>query len=271
MEDYGIRLSLQDGVAVVTLDRPARRNAFDQKMWSDLVEVGKRLAARLPRAVVVTGAGDRAFCAGMDVNPDNPQVAGILNAVRDHDPGPVRGLLDQLAGAVRALVDLPVPVIAALNGPAYGGGAELAVSCDFRVLDPGALIRFSEVRLGLMPDWGGGVALTRLAGPSVAADLILTARSVDAHEALALGLANRVSEPGKALEEALNLARAIAANGPRAVRHALSVIRKTPDLTLEEALDLEAREAAELIASGECVHGIGAFFEKKEPEFPDPE
>ncbi len=268
MDDYGIRLILTDGVAVVTLDRPARRNAMDQRMWSGLSEAAGTLAARPPRAVVVTGAGT-AFCAGMDVNPDNPQVAGLLEAVQGHDPAPVRRLIDELARTVRALVGLPVPVIAAVNGLAYGGGAELAVSCDLRVLDPSAVIRFSEVRLGLMPDWGGGVALTRLAGPSAAADLILTARPVPAPEALALGLANRVSAPGKALEEALDLARAMAKNGPRAVRHALSVIRATPDLPLDQALDLEAREASDLIASGECVHGISAFFEKKEPEFPD--
>ncbi|MBW1989396.1 MAG: enoyl-CoA hydratase/isomerase family protein [Deltaproteobacteria bacterium] len=271
MADYGVRVEEKDGVGVVVLDRPEKRNAMDETMWSSLEEAAKKLAARPPRAVVVTGAGDRAFCAGMDVNPENPQVSGLIKAMEKHDPAPVRKLIDRLSAAVRSLVSLPVPVIAAINGDAHGGGAELAVQCDLRVMDARAKIRFSEVRLGLMPDWGGVPALARLAGTSVAADLILTARAVDAAEALSLGLVNRVSEPGDALAHALCLAREIARNGPLAVRHALSVIRRIPDLSLQQALDLEAQTASELIAAGECAHGVAAFLEKKEPVFPEPE
>jgi enoyl-CoA hydratase/carnithine racemase len=107
-------------------------------------------------------------------------------------------------------------------------------------------------------------------GASQAADLILTARKVSAEEALQLGLTNRISAPGKALEEALSLALSIAENGPRAVRHALSVIRKTVDLTTQEALELETEEAVTLIASGESIHGVAAFLTRQKPEFPDP-
>jgi enoyl-CoA hydratase/carnithine racemase len=164
---------------------------------------------------------------------------------------------------------LPVPIIAAINGLAYGGGAEIASRCDLRVMDPQAVICFSEVRLGLMPDQGGVAGLTRLVGASRAADLILTARKVGAEEAFQLGWANRISGPGKALEEALSLAFSIAQNGPRAVRHALSVIRKTCDLTTQEALDMETEEAVTLIVSGESVHGISAFLTRQKPEFPD--
>ena len=137
------------------------------------------------------------------------------------------------------------------------------------VVDPGAVFCFSEVRLGLMPDWGGGVALTRLIGPGRAADLILTARKVSAEEALSLGLANRVSESDGALAAALELAGAIAKNGPRAVRRALEVLRRTPGLSQSDALTLEMDRAVALIASGECAHGITAFMSRKEPEFPD--
>ncbi|MBN2846018.1 MAG: enoyl-CoA hydratase, partial [Deltaproteobacteria bacterium] len=136
--------------------------------------------------------------------------------------------------------------------------------------DPGACISFSEVKLGLMPDHGGVVGLTRLVGPGRAADLILTARKIPADEALKLGIVNRISAHGKALEEAEALARGIAEMGPRAVRHALEVIRRTPDIPQREALDLETEKAVTLIASGECYHGILAFLEKKKPEFPDP-
>jgi enoyl-CoA hydratase/carnithine racemase len=162
-----------------------------------------------------------------------------------------------------------VPVIAAVNGLAFGGGAELAVRCDLRVMDPAAVICFSEVRLGLMPDWGGGAALAHLIGASRAADLILTARKVPAGEAINYGLANRISRPGQCLDDALNLADLIAKNGPRAVRSALNVIRQSRHQSLNQTLDLEADQAISLIVSGECFHGVGAFLEKREPEFPD--
>ena len=146
---------------------------------------------------------------------------------------------------------------------------ELATRCDLRVMDQTAQLCFSEVRLGLMPDWGGGPYLTKLVGSAIASDLILTAREVNAEEALQLGLVNRVSSQGQSVDEAFMLADQIAQNGPRAVRHALTVIRQSQGMSLEKALELEAETAAELIASGECIHGIAAFLEKKKPEFPD--
>lgn len=256
-------------VAILTLSREERRNALDQSTFRKL----GALLERLPRAraIVLTGAGDRAFCAGMDVNPDNPHIAGIMDAVQRHERGPVDAMLGELRAIVDRLFAQPLPVIAALNGLAFGGGAELAVRCDLRVIDPAATICFSETRLGLMPDWGGGVALTRLLGPSRAADLILTGRRVGAHEALSLGLVNRVSAPGAALAEAVDLAESIARNGPRAVREALAIIRSTTDLSLDDALALELDRACALIAAGECVFGIGAFLSRSEPTFPDPE
>lgn len=120
-----------------------------------------------------------------------------------------------------------------------------------------------------MPDWGGGATLAHLIGSSRAADLILTARKVPADEAVSLGLANRISRPGQCLEEALNLADMISKNGPRAVRCALQVIRQSRNRTLHQSLDLEAEQAVSLIVSGECFHGVAAFLEKREPDFPD--
>jgi enoyl-CoA hydratase/carnithine racemase len=238
-------------------------------MWVALDERIAEVEAALPRAVVLTGAGDKAFCAGQDLSPDNPQVQALVGAIQNNDQGPVRTFLERERRVVDRLCALPVPLIAAVNGMAYGGGAELATRCDLRVVDPDAVICFSEVKLGLMPDWGGGVELTRMLGQGRAADLILTARKVSAAEALALGLANRVSASGQALEEALELAGAIAKNGPRAVRRALEVIRRTPGLSEADALSLEMDRAVTLIASGECAHGISAFMSRKDPEFPD--
>ncbi len=255
-------------IALVTLNRPDRRNAFHEAMWTALDRVVDDIRATLPRAIVLTGAGP-AFCAGFDVNPDNTQVSGMIEAVQRHEREPAERLVARIRSAVDGFVSLPVPIIAALNGLAYGGGAELAVRCDMRIADPDAVICFSETKLGLMPDWGGGAALARLIGPSRAADLVCTARRVDAGEAFALGLVNRISAPGETRYEALALAESIAQNGPRAVRAALSVVRRANDMSLPDALDYESEQAATLIASGECIHGISAFLTKQKAEFPD--
>lgn len=266
-----IQLEYQGHCAVITIDRPAKRNTFDADMWASFDQVIAQLAKKLPRIIVITGAGDKAFSAGFDINPSNPQVASIMQAVQTHQHEPVERLIRYIRVTVDKFVALPVPIIAAINGIAYGGGAELAVRCDMRVMDPGAVICFAEVKLGLMPDWGGCVDLTRLVGKSRATDLILTARKVTADEALSLGLINRISMPGKALDDVLEIAEGIAQNGPHAVRAALEVIRRSHEIPLRSALELETMIASDLITMGECVHGITAFIEKKEPEFPDPE
>lgn len=267
--DAKVTLTRDGHVAILTLDRPERRNAMGEAMWTALEERIAELEGALPRVLVLTGAGDRAFCAGQDLGGDNPQVQALIGAVQSHDESVVQDFLARERRVVDRLVALPVPIIAAVNGVAFGGGAEIASRCDLRVLDPGAIVCFSEVTLGLMPDWGGGVALARLVGPGRAADLILTGRRVDAEEALRLGFANRVSAKGQCLAEAVELARTIAKNGPRAVRGALEVLRRTPGLSHEEALALEMRRAVTLIAGGECVYGITAFMSKSPPEFPD--
>ncbi len=271
MAAAGVKLKRQDNIATVTLDRPERQNTMNAAMWAALDGVAAELENDLPDVVVITGAGNRAFCAGMDVNPDNPQVKEVMEGVFNQDKAPVEKLIGLLRRVVDRLVSLPVPLIAAINGNAYGGGAELAARCDLRVMDPGAKLCFSEVRLGLIPDWGGGVALTRLVGPGLAGELILTGRSITADRALQIGLVNRVSSAGNAREEALRMAGDIAANGPQAVRSALEVIRKTPDMSYARALDLEFENAVSLIAAGECVHGITAFMSRKKPEFPRPQ
>jgi enoyl-CoA hydratase/carnithine racemase len=256
-------------VAVLTINRPQRKNAFDESLFNRLGGIAQDLKARPPRAVVISGAGETSFSAGFDVNPDNPMLDRIIKAMSSGDSDPAKQLIRAIRKTIDDFISIQVPLIAALNGSAYGGGAELAVRCDLRVMDPGAVICFSEVSLGLMPDWGGGPALARLIGPSRAADLILTARKVSAPEAFALGLVNRISQKGCALNEALSLAEMIAENGPRAIWNALALLREYQNIPYRAMLDKEEELAAALISSGECIHGVGAFLEKKKPVFPD--
>ena len=264
-----VQVERKNKIALVTMNRARKKNAFDESMFSALENVTDELKQDLPRAIIITGAGDEAFCTGFDVNPENPLVADFIKVLGNNDIEPARRLVNRIRKAVDGFISLPVPIIAAINGLAYGGGMELATRCDLRVMDRTAQLCFSEVRLGLMPDWGGGPYLTKLVGSAIASDLILTARTVNAEEALKIGLVNRVSGEGRSVNEALNLAEQIAQNGPKAVRYALAVIRQSQGLSLGKALELEAETAAELIASGECMHGITAFMEKKKPEFPD--
>jgi len=268
MSAGNIHLEAKDHVAILTLDRPEKRNALDAQMFTGLEAAVGKLKASLPRALVLTGNG-KAFCAGFDVHPDNPMNEHMLQAAAEKDTSLALKSIGRIREVADALMALPIPIVAALNGLAFGGGAEIAVRCDLRVMDPDAVICFSETRLGLMPDFGGTPSLVRLVGPSVATDLILTARRVTAPEALDLSLVNRVSTPGKALDEAVALAKTIAGNGPKAVRAALEVIRKSPDMPLEDALALELKKAVDLVASGEFIYGVSAFLEKKPPEFPD--
>ncbi len=271
MDNYGIRLEREGQIAVVTFDRPDRHNALDERMYDNLKQAVTEIKSSLPRVVILTGGGEKAFCAGFDVNPENPQSLSFVQGIEQRDKQPILSVISKIRTIADELVMLPIPVIAAMNGPAYGGGAEIAVRCDLRVMDPNAVICFSEVKLGLMPDHGGAVGLTRLLGPSGAADLILTARRVGAQEALSLGLVNRISAPGKALDEAKSMAEAIAENGPHAVRHALKVIRASLDMPYKEALDFETQEAVELICCGECIHGVAGFLSKQKPQFPEPQ
>lgn len=269
MKSDGILLERRGRIAIVTINRPEKRNAFDEALFIKLAQITDELRSSLPRAIVITGAGDKAFCAGFDVNPENPMVKQIIDAAQKGDKKPAKALIKAIRKSVDAFVSLPVPLIAAINGLAYGGGAELAARCDLRVMDSKAVICFSETRLGLMPDWGGGVALTELVGRANAAEIILTGRKLTVYESWAMGLVNKISQKGAALDDAVALAEDIAKNGPRAVRAALSLIRQSANKTSEELLKEEAKLAIDLISSGECFFGVGAFLEKKEPNFPD--
>ena len=269
MAEKNVTLEYRGKIAIITLNRPQKGNALNAIMWSQLEAVIAELKSNLPRVVILVGKGDISFCAGFDVHPDNPMLVGLLESAEKHDEAPARKSIERVREVTDSLIGLPVPVIAAINGQAYGGGAEIAVRCDLRVMDPAAVICFSETRLGLMPDFGGIPSLVRLVGPSVATDLVLTARKVTADEALSQKLVNRISDPGKSLDDAIALGETISSNGPKAVRAALEVIRRSQDLSLNDALTLELDRAVSLIASGECIHGVAAFLGKTAPVFPD--
>jgi enoyl-CoA hydratase/carnithine racemase len=246
------------GVAQIVLDRPAALNALSTALLISLAQACARVAAdRDVRAVVLSAAGDRAFCVGADLKERAAMTDDQLLAQRP-----------AFRAAFGALLALPQPVIAAVHGFALGGGCELALSCDVIVADDTAVFGLPETTVGLVPGCGGTQLAARRIGPGRAADLILTGRQVPAAEAERIGLADRLVPAGAAAQRALELARQIAANSPVAVRAAKQAIRLGAGLGLAAALEVEDAAWRTAATSADRREGIAAFVAKREPRWP---
>ncbi|MEO8378531.1 MAG: enoyl-CoA hydratase [Acidobacteriota bacterium] len=245
-------------VATITLNRPEKLNAFTGTMRQDLL-AALRASEEDPdvRVVVITGAG-RAFCAGGDV-----EAMSALQKSGDTDA--FRRLLDAGRDVILQIARMSRPVIAAVNGIAAGAGCNLALACDYRLATEQAKFSESFVRIGLHPDWGGTWLLPRLIGRGRALELLLSGRMVDAQEALAIGMIDRLAEDLPA--ETLELARTFAAAPPLAaagIKRALNVSERNE---LREQLDLETEHQLACFSSSDGAEGIAAFFEKRKPVF----
>ena len=245
-----------DGVAVLTIDRQDKLNALSPQVTEEIGQALLEIESESPRVIIVTGAGDRAFVAGADISEMNSMTP--LEAKR----------FTEVGHAAMALLDRStVPTIAAVNGFALGGGCELALACDIRIAAENALFGFPEVGLGILPGMGGTQRLPRLIGPALAKELIFSARRIDAAEAKEIGLVNRVVGQGEALNAAQELAAEISANGPVAVRHAKAAANRSFDVDLISGLEYEADQFALLFATEDAREGMGAFVEKRKPQF----
>jgi len=232
-----VLVEVADRIGTITLNRPEKLNAFDPEGCQDLVEALRMLAAAdAVRVIVVTGAG-RAFCAGADLAVLGTQGDQLVAAGKE------------IALAIRTA---PKPVLAAVNGPAAGGGANLALACDYRLASDQASIGQVFHKLGLGPDWGGSYFLPRLTGISKALELVWSARMVPAAEAAALGLFDRVVPHAELAAETHALAERWAAMAPLAVRKAKEALYQSERSTLEEMLDLEIKDQHTLFATPEA-------------------
>jgi enoyl-CoA hydratase/carnithine racemase len=246
----------QGAILVVTLNRPDVLNAINTQMGRDLYALWTTLAAEPgdTRCVVLTGAGSRAFCAGGDLKERDGMTQAAWQAQHELFE---RGFV--------ALMELPLPVIAAVNGDAYGGGLETALACDFIYASRGARFAQSEVRLGIMPGGGGTQNLPRAVGERRAKELILTARAFSAEEGAAWGLVNKVCD--NPLEEALATARAIAGNAPLSVRQAKKSIHYGLQTDLLTGYRFEIEAYNRLVDTEDRHEGVRAFNEKRKPLF----
>lgn len=248
-----------DHVAIATLNRPARLNALDGATLEALAAIAVDVAADAATCVlIITSATPRAFCAGADL--------AWLGAAEDDAARAGRAALGH--ATMDAIAACPTLVIAAVEGLALGGGCELALACDLRIASTTAKFGQPEVALGLFPGWGGTQRLTRLVGPAVATEMILSGATIDAERALSVGLASRVEDAGQALEAAIELATHVSSRPKSALIAAKALIRDGYTLPLDAALARERDAFAAALGTPDAREGIDAFLSKRAPRFP---
>src|ERR1700722_16985828 len=268
MAERRVTLDITDGVADVRLARPDKRNALDVAMFTALVTTGEQLKSEPGvRAVVLSGEGPD-FCAGLDF--------GSFQAMRDGERLSLQADLPPADGPARATrqraafvwPEVPVPLIAAVTGNALGGGLQIALSADIRIVAPDAKLSVLEIRWGLIPDMTGSQLLPELVGRDVAKELTFSGRMVSGTEAVALGLATRVDPDPR--QAALELARSIAGRSPHAIRAAKRLLDAAGRVDLETGFAAEQKEIGALIGSPNQAEAVAAFFAKRPPRFSDP-
>jgi enoyl-CoA hydratase len=252
-----ITFDLHDSVALVRLNRPEKLNALTRRALEELSETFERIEReRNVHAVILTGAGDRAFSAGTDIA--ELAAMDVEEARRASERGQKLCDLIESCG---------VPVIAAVNGLAAGGGCELALACHIRIASTKARFSLPETKLGVIPGYGGTQRPPRVVGSNRALEMMLTGAEVKADEALRLGLVNRVVAHTQLLSEAETLAREITKLAPLAIHACLEAVTRGLSLSLEEGLELEAELFSSLFATEDMREGTRAFLEKRPPIF----
>jgi enoyl-CoA hydratase len=252
-----VHLTRQEEFAVITLDRPEALNALSSAVLRELAQAFDQIAASDARALIVTGAGAKAFCAGADIK----ELTGRSLAEQRRDAA--------FGQAVLARLDaLPICSVAAINGYAFGGGLELALACTFRIAVPGAKMALPEIKLGLIPGYGGTQRLPRAVGEARALEMILCGRTVDAEEALRIGLVQRIAD-GDPVEAAIAFAREFSGFGLTAQRLARDAVKRALDVPLHEGLAIEADLNTLAFQTQDAAEGMSAFMEKRKPTFKD--
>lgn len=256
MELKTIKVNFDEGVAIVTISNPPV-NSITPQVIDDLDEVFTSLATREDlRSVVLASPLEKIFVAGADINQFTAwkKADGIATTRRGHD-------------VFLKIENLPKPVICAINGIAFGGGLELALACDIRVIDPRAKVGLPETGLGIVPGYGGTQRLPRLVGPGMAKKLVLTGAPVGAEEACRIGVAEVLSAPGECLNEAVALAKQIAGQAPLAVTAGKRCVAYAMQHSLEEGIAYEIACVGDLADSEDKTEGASAFLEKRKAVF----
>jgi methylglutaconyl-CoA hydratase len=257
MADALVLTQEKDNIITLTLNRPEARNALNRPLLEELRrELGKVAHRRDARAVILTGSGDKAFCAGADLRE--------RMSMSDAD---VRMFIPLIRGAITDVERVGCPVIAAINGVAFGGGMEMALSADLRVASQDASMGLTETSLAIIPGAGGTQRLPRIVGLAKAKELIFTARRLTADEALAIGLVNRVVPAVEVLAAAQALAAEISKNGPIAVQQAKYAIDMGFGMPIDAGLAVEWKCYEQVLHTKDRTEGLKAFNEKRSPQY----
>jgi enoyl-CoA hydratase len=257
MDYKNLIVDIKDGIAMVKINRPKALNAINSEMLDELKHVGTALNAdKDVRVVIKTGEGDKAFIAGADILEMKPMTAleGQAFSQRGHETFAV-------------FENMSKPVIAAVNGYALGGGFEVALMCDIIYASDKARLGFPETTLGIFPGFGGTQRTAKLVGLAKAKEVIFTGRTFTAQEAYEMGLLNKVVPHDQLMQEVLDLAGKIKANGPFAIRLAKELIHRSLSLDMDSALMMEAKDFGLCFATKDQKEGMTAFVEKRKPTF----
>jgi enoyl-CoA hydratase len=238
-----------NGVGTLRLDRPEHHNAISLQMTEELLQIRDAVAGHRLRALVITGAGGT-FCSGLDLT-EMGEMFAHLAATPDGGSDPIAAGITRLQGIARWLDDVPFPTIAAVDGAAIGGGFELAMSCDLRIVTPDARLGLAEIRWGLVPDLGGSQRLPRLVGLGRAKELLFSGEIIDGVEAHRIGWANRIAAPAELDSVSTDLAQRLAGYSPVALAELKALANGAFDVPLDEGLRREARATSRCAGSAE--------------------
>ena len=258
----------KERIAFLEINRPDKKNALNYECWQLFDEYFEKLLSNSKiRALVIQGRTDDIFSAGFDVTPTDKFIGDMFQALENGDKAKLVDGFAYIQTILSKLSHLPFPTVAAINGLCYGGGVELATACDIRVIREGAVMCLPETRLGLIPDIGGTVRLTKLIGPGRAKDLIFTGRQILPEEAQELGLVNHIFPRKDFQSRVVEYVKSITANSPSALRVVKEIVDSTLTMNEIEALAFEREKAADNILSRQCIEGIGAFLERRPPKW----
>ena len=252
-----IDLRRQEEFSVITLNRPDALNALNAQMIHDIADAIDQVTTSDSRALLFVGEGDKAFCAGADIK--ELQNRSAIDAKRGAELG---------QRTFAKLDTLPIPSVAVINGFAFGGGLELALACTFRIATPYGQMGLPEIKLGLIPGYGGTQRLPRVIGEARALEMVMTGRTVDADEALDIGLISRVTE-GEPVAAGIAFAREFTCYSLPALALAREAVMRAGDTPVNEGLKIEAELNALSFQSEDAVEGMAAFTEKREAKFKD--
>ncbi len=250
-----VNCEVQGAVAVLTIDRPKALNALNPEVLADLKAAFEGIDQNAVRCVVLTGAGDKSFVAGADI--------GSMSTMTKAE-GEAFGKLGN--DIFLAIESFPLPVIAAVNGFALGGGCELAMACDIRICSDNAMFGQPEVGLGITPGFGGTQRLARLVGMGMAKQMLYTARNIDANEALRIGLVNAVYPQADLMEAAVKMANTIAKNAPIAVRGCKKAVNDGMQVSIDKAVEIEEKIFGGCFETHDQVEGMACFLSREKPK-----